>query len=250
MVDSTTGTHDVDGVPVWFRRRPATVPDAPRVVLLHGGVSDSRVFDGMLAALPDTLELWTYDRRGHGRTPDTDEPFGFAAMVDEGVAVITERVGGPVHLVGHSDGADTALLLAIEHPALVASVTSFSGNLDPSGYEPGSVSVDELDAAVGDHWARVAPHERGYFRTVAAKTIRLWLTEPQMTTADLGRITAPVLVAAGERDVIRPEHTGAIHRGIPGSRLAIVPGVGHMLVEDEAAVCAALVEETIARATG
>lgn len=249
MVDSTTGTHDVDGVPVWFRRRAATVPDAPRVVLLHGGVSDGRVFDGIVAGLPGTLDLWTYDRRGHGRTPDTDDPFGFDPMVAEAVVVLTGLVGAPVHLVGHSDGADLALLLAVRHPELVASVTSFSANLDPSGYHEGSVSVDELDAAIGDDWARIAPHDRAYFPTVAAKTIELWLTEPRMTPADVARITVPVLVVAGEHDVIRPEHTRMVHDAIPGSRLAILPGAGHMLVEDEAAACAALVEETVARAS-
>jgi pimeloyl-ACP methyl ester carboxylesterase len=248
MREFESGVHDVDGVPVSFRRRAATVPDAPRVVLLHGGVSDGRVFDGIAGALPETLELWTYDRRGHGRTPDTDAPLGFDAMVSEAATIITDRIGAPVHVVGHSDGANTALLLAIRHPGLVASVTAFSGNLDPSGYVEGTVTVDDLDAAIGDDWATIAPHDRGYFRTVAAKTIELWSTEPRMTTDDVARITAPVLVAAGERDVVRPDHTRAIAEAIPGARLTVVPDTGHMLVEDEPVVCAALIEETVARA--
>ncbi|ROS75758.1 alpha-beta hydrolase superfamily lysophospholipase [Curtobacterium sp. PhB130] len=243
-----SGVHDVDGVPVFHRRRAAAVPDAPRVVLLHGGVSDGRVFDDLAAALPETLEVWTYDRRGHGRTPDTDAPLGFDDMVAEAATLITDRIGAPVHVVGHSDGANTALLLAVRHPALVASVTAFSGNLDPSGYVEGTVTVDDLDAAIGDDWATIAPHDRAYFRTVAAKTIELWLTEPRMTTDDVARISAPVLVAVGARDVIRPEHTRAIAEAIPGARLVVVPDTGHMLVADEAAACAALVEETVARA--
>ncbi|MFJ3383502.1 MULTISPECIES: alpha/beta fold hydrolase [unclassified Curtobacterium] len=248
MRDFESGVHDVDGVPVFLRRRAASVPDAPRVVLLHGGVSDGRVFDGIAAALPDTLELWTYDRRGHGRTPDTDDPLGFDAMVSEAAALVTDRIGAPVHVVGHSDGANTALLLAVRHPSLVASVTAFSGNLDPSGYVEGTVTVEDLDGAIGDDWATIAPHDRAYFRTVAAKTIELWLTEPRMTVDDVARIAVPVLVAVGERDVIRPEHTRAIADAVPDSRLVVVPDTGHMLVEDEPVACASLVQETIARA--
>ncbi|MEN0103247.1 MAG: alpha/beta hydrolase [Curtobacterium sp.] len=248
MDDFETGTHDIDGVPVWFRTRAGSGSSAPKLVFLHGGVSDGRVFDPILARLDPSFAVWTYDRRGHGRTPDTDEPLGFASMVSEAATLVDDRIGGPVHVVGHSDGANTALLLAIARPDLVASVSAFSGNLDPSGYQPGSVTAEELDEAIGDDWAAIAPQDRSYFPVIAAKTVELWSTEPRMTAEDVARITAPVLVAAGEDDVVRPEHTRAIHEAIQGSRLVIVPGTGHMLVEDQAATCATLIEETVVRA--
>ncbi|HZG23938.1 MAG TPA: alpha/beta hydrolase, partial [Chitinophagaceae bacterium] len=35
---------------------------------------------------------------------------------------------------------------------------------------------------------------------------------------------APVLVVAGDRDVVRPEHTVEMYHLLPNARLAIVPG--------------------------
>ncbi len=46
----------------------------------------------------------------------------------------------------------------------------------------------------------------------------------------LGSIAVPTLLLYGERDDRAPPPVGqAINRGIPGSRLVILPGVGHLL---------------------
>lgn len=219
------------------------------VLLLHGGLADGRTFDPLVAALPTGLDCWTVDRRGHGRTADSPEPFSYDDMVAEAVAFVRDRIGRPVHLVGHSDGASLALLLAVRYPELVRSVSAFSANTDPSGYEQGSVTVDEMVAGVGPAYAEVSPDGIGHFPTVVEKVFRLWATEPAIGPADLAAIRCPVLVAAGQHDVVRREHTEAIARGIPGAELVVVPGTSHMQVEEQPTACAELVVRTIARAT-
>ena len=110
---------------------------------------------------------------------------------------------------------------------------------------PGEITVDELADAVRDDYAALSPDAIEHLPEVAAKIIRLWFTEPTMTTADVAAISCPVLIAAPDNDSIRHEHTLAIHAAIPGARLAIVPGATHMLVEQQPALCARLVGELI-----
>lgn len=247
--------HDIAGVPVAYRHRPG---DGPTVVLLHGGLSDGRVFDPLVDALDDqtagvpdapTADVWTVDRRGHGRTPDTDAPFGFAEMTAELVSFLTEVVGGPAHLVGHSDGASLALVLAIDRPDLVRSVSAFSANTDPSGVGEGTVTVEQLVHWVGPDYAEVAPDGIGHLPEVASKALALWASEPVVPDEDLARIACPVLVAAGENDSIRPEHTRAIAAAIPAAELLLVPAAGHGLVDEDPVPCAEAVLRTVARAT-
>jgi pimeloyl-ACP methyl ester carboxylesterase len=52
--------------------------------------------------------------------------------------------------------------------------------------------------------------------------------QPRVAARLLGRIEAPALVVAGERDVIARRHTELIARSIPGAELVILPGQGHM----------------------
>ena len=52
-------------------------------------------------------------------TPDVDGPLTYSVMADDTVAYLDQEVDGPAHLVGWSDGAVVALLVALRRPDLV-----------------------------------------------------------------------------------------------------------------------------------
>jgi pimeloyl-ACP methyl ester carboxylesterase len=59
------------------------------------------------------------------------------------------------------------------------------------------------------------------------KLSRLMIDEPNITWKSLQQIHCPVLVIAGDHDIIKTEHTVEIYRSIPGAKLWILPGSGH-----------------------
>ena len=67
---------------------------------------------------------------------------------------------------------------------------------------------------------------RDWIRTREGRS-ELMLTQPHITRAQLRRIRLPVCILAGENDVIRPAHTRALAKSIPGARLRVVPGADH-----------------------
>ena len=62
-------------------------------------------------------------------------------------------------------------------------------------------------------------------------------SEPELTAEDLGRVSRPTLVMAGDDDAIAAEHTLALYRGIPDAELAVVPGTSHALIMEKPALC-------------
>ena len=48
------------------------------------------------------------------------------------------------------------------------------------------------------------------------KFIAMALSEPHIAVAELARIAAPTLVAAGDDDMVSLEHTVALYRAVPG----------------------------------
>ena len=90
------------------------------MVLLHGGLSNS---DALLDTIGGPIgahhRIVAFDRRGHGRTADTDAPFHDDEMAAETIAVLEAVVGGPAVLVGWSDGGIVALLVSMRRPDLV-----------------------------------------------------------------------------------------------------------------------------------
>ena len=93
------------GAALWWAERGTGEP----LVLLHGGLADSRFFSRNVPALAGRFHVYTPDARGHGRTPDAPGPVTPELLLRDLVAFLTTVVGGPAHLAGHSMGGITAL---------------------------------------------------------------------------------------------------------------------------------------------
>jgi pimeloyl-ACP methyl ester carboxylesterase len=222
-------TIDIDGHPTWYADS-GSAPGVP-VLLLHGGVSNSDLLlDTIGGPIGRVHRVVAFDRRGHGRTADTDAPFHYAEMADETVAVLDGVVGEPAHLIGWSDGGIVALLVALRRPDLVDRLVLIGVNFHHEGTRPISMPEDAPFAAmIQKAYAERSPHGAEHFAVAMEKCIALITTEPTLTTADIAGVTAPTLVMAGDDDLIEPAHTLALYRALPAGRLAVVPGTSHAL---------------------
>ena len=239
-------TLDVLGHPTWY-----TVQGAgdETVLLLHGGLSNSdALLDSIGGPLGEHRRVAAFDRRGHGRTADTPEPFHYESMVDETIAVI-EHIGGPVHIVGWSDGGIVGLLLALRRPDLVGRLVAIGANYhwDVVPDLAGAVDTEPVTRrrrvrrgrgrpdgrpghrADGGGVRRALARRPDHFAVVAAKGFHLFGTEPELTVEDLARVSVPVLVMAGDDDLIPLSHTASFFAALPEAQLAIVPGASHGL---------------------
>ena len=238
-------TLDVLGNPTWY-----TVQGAgdETILLLHGGLSNSdALLDSIGGPLGEHRRVAAFDRRGHGRTADTPEPFHYESMVDETIAVI-EHIGGPVHIVGWSDGGIVGLLLALRRPELierlvaiganyhwnelgdVAAAVGADGPAEPAGEADHDLPTDDpIVALMAAAYAERSPDGPDHFPIVAAKGFQLFGVEPELTVDDLARVSCPVLVMAGDDDFIPLSHTASFFEALPEAQLAIVPGASHGL---------------------
>ncbi len=176
---------DIAGHRTWVEQ---TGSGDETVVLLHGGLSSC---DDLLGTVGPTLaehfRIVAFDRRGHGRTGDTDAPFHYADMATETVSVLHTVVGGPAHLVGFSDGGNIALLVALDHPELVGKVVPIGANFHYSGLLPLPFEADSPAVQmITDAYAQRSPDGREHFEVVLQKTLAMFAAEPTLTVDDLG----------------------------------------------------------------
>lgn len=254
-------TLDVLGHPTWYTEVGA---GDETVLLLHGGLSNSdELLDSIGGSLAERRRVVAFDRRGHGRTADTPAPFHYASMVAETIAVI-DHVGGPVHVVGWSDGGIVGLLLALQRPDLVGRLvaigTNFHWNVTPEVAEAADSGEQAPDAhhefelptddpvfdRLAAAYARRSPDGAEHFAVVAAKGVKLFGIEPELTVDDLARVATPVLVMAGDDDVIPLSHTATFFEALPEAQLAIVPGASHGLVMEHPDEVTGLIERFLA----
>jgi pimeloyl-ACP methyl ester carboxylesterase len=209
------------------------------LVLLHPGLADGRAFERNVPGLAEHFHLFRPDRRGHGRTADVDGPISYAGMADDTVAFLEQVVGGPAYLLGHSDGAPVALLVALARPGLVRALVFGAGVFHHEGWAPGAIDMDdELREFFRGYRGAVAPDGTERFDAVVAKLDRMHREEPTLTPADLAAYPGRALVMVGDGDWEIPlEHTLDLRNGLPDAQLAVVPGTGHGLFAEKPELC-------------
>lgn len=202
------------------------------VVLLHGGMSTVDSWLPQISALSRQYRVYAPERRGHGRTPDVPGPVSYELMADDTAAFLHEVGIGPAHLVGWSDGAVVAALVALHHPHLVGKLVLVGQYFNPDGRRPEwHALVDSadgrLEAMFRTQYEHVSPDGPQHFAVVYAKMLHLWRTEPDIPLPTLARIKAPTLVMQADDDLVTVEHSAALAAALPDAQLAVLPGTSH-----------------------
>jgi len=215
----------------------------PSLVLLHGGMSSSGSLLRNLAPRFDKkYRVCAFDRRGHGRTADTDAPFHYEEMADETIAFL-EHLGGKHFVVGHSDGGNVALIVAMKRPDLLKRVVLVGANYHYDGLRP--MPMFHLEGERFEEWAakygELSPNGKEHARDVIAKTLHMFDTEPAFSVEDLKKISVPILVMAGDDDLMELGHTTSMYEAIPGAQLAIVPGTSHAVLKEKSKLSSKLI---------
>ena len=211
------------------------------ILMLHGGFGTNEDFTNQTPDFAKHFRVVAFERPGHGHSTDIHEEFSFDTMAAETIGLVEKLSLNPVNLVGWSDGAVVAFLVAISRPDLVKRLVSVGGLFSTSSLAPQDAawlrgatpdSFRKAEPSVVARYERVSPDGPDHFPTVFKKTIRMWLNEPNISKEDLGKITAPTLVMAGDRDATVHEHTLELFRSIRNAELCIIPGATHFLLSE------------------
>ena len=227
------GYVEVAGLPTWHEVRG----EGPAVVLLHGGFSGAAAWSAQAPALSSAgFRVHLPERRGHGHTPDVDGPLTYDVMAEDTTAYLEVVVGGPAHLVGWSDGAVVALLVALRRPELVAHMVLIGQYYNSSGRAVGSdldrwLRSEEAKNFLRQGYDPVSPDGPGHFEVVYAKTLAMIDSEPEFDLATLGTVSAPTLVLQGDRDLVTLDHGAAVTAALGNARLAVLPGTHALPLE-------------------
>ncbi|WP_427022992.1 alpha/beta fold hydrolase [Aureimonas ureilytica] len=206
-----TGFASVNGIEMFFRVYGHGSP----ILLIHGGLSDSRVWRAQIAALSADHMIILADSRGQGRSTRTEEPITYDLMSADYLELL-DRLGiEKTDLVGWSDGGIIGLDLAINHPERLSRIFIQAANATPAGvkhYDPKTAVVPELK----------------HYDNVADEIEALWANEPNFSDQELASIRVPTEIVIGDHDeAISRRHTEYLARTIPGARLVVLPDVGH-----------------------
>jgi pimeloyl-ACP methyl ester carboxylesterase len=224
---NTQGYVEDQGAKIWY----ATYGTGSPVILLHGGFGHSGNWSYQL---PDLLtaghRVILVDSRGHGRSTRDARPYTYELMASDVLTVMNTLHLEQAALVGWSDGACIALILADQAPSRVAGAFFFGCNMDPSGLKQINERNPLLHRCLGRHamdYAELSPTP-GQFNEFAHAVRIMMTTQPNYTAQDLALVSVPVTIVQAEHDeFIKDEHAEYLARSIPNAKLVILKGVSH-----------------------
>jgi len=218
-------------VKTWYDEHGSGRP----LVLLHGGLVDARWFEPNLAPLAERFHVYLPERRGHGHTPDVPGPISYQLMAEDTIAFLDTVVGGAADLVGHSDGAVVAMLVAMQRPELVNRLVMISGGFNKSGEAMPDMEwdVDQISQFLGPAYGEVSPDGIDHFRVVATKIGDMAAVEPNLRSSELAKVTQRALVMFSDDDLVTLLHSVEMYDALPNAELAVVPGTSHFLTQEK-----------------
>lgn len=221
-----SGMAPVNDIEIYY----AIYGEGEPVLLIHGGLGHADVWGFQIPALAEKHKVIVADSRGHGRSTRSDQPYGYALMADDYLALLDHLKIDKTALVGWSDGAIIGLDIAIRHPERLSKLFAFGANYTPEGLKP-SIADDPVFNAViarsGEDYARLSPTP-GEFDAFVAQISEMWATQPNYTQDQLRAITVPTVIFDGDHDeAIEPAHTEEMAKLIPGAKLVIMKDASH-----------------------
>jgi pimeloyl-ACP methyl ester carboxylesterase len=225
---ATSGYADVNGLRMYYELHGAGEP----LVLLHGGGSTiTTTFGAILPDLARHHRVIAVELQAHGHTADRGTPLSFEQDADDVAELLRVLEVDSADVFGFSNGGTTAMYLAIRHPEKVRRLVLASALCKRDGVPQqfwtfmAQATPESMPQAYKDAYRAVAP-DPGQLDAMGTKCAQRMIHFADVPDADLRSIQAPALIVIGDRDVMTPEHAVFMHRMLPNSRLAIIPG-GH-----------------------
>ena len=223
----TAGYAQVNGLKMYYEiYGSGSIP----LVLIHGGGSTiETTFGNILPFLSDYGKLIAVELQAHGRTSDRNTPESFEQDANDVVTLLRQLKIDKANILSFSDGACTALQIAITHPEIINKAILVSANYKREGMVPGffeglqKATLDSMPALLKEGYNKVAP-DKNQLVVMFKKDASRRLAFKDHPDDDLRSIKVPVMVMASDHDVIKTEHSLQMAQLIPGAKLVILPG--------------------------
>jgi pimeloyl-ACP methyl ester carboxylesterase len=217
--NETKGKYSfVNGVKIYYE----TYGEGKPLLLLHGNSESIYSFRLQIAEFSKEYKVIAMDTRGHGKSSEDSKTYTYDLFADDVNALLDHLNLDSVNILGWSDGGNTGLIMAMKYPKKVHRLVSMGANI----FIDNSVVKKEIFKELNKQLKELKDDTTNYSKN-RIRLINLLLTEPKHRFDELKTISCPVLVLAGEKDIIKEEHTKSIASSIYNSTLIIAPKETH-----------------------
>ncbi|HWV99551.1 MAG TPA: alpha/beta hydrolase [Candidatus Acidoferrum sp.] len=242
---SKSGHAAVNGLNYYYAIYGAGEP----LLLLHGGMFHTEMFGLTLTKLAQSRQVIGVDLQGHGRTALGNRELSLVDMGNDMAGVLKKLSYDKVDVLGYSMGGGVAFQFAVQHPEMVRRLVLVSTPFSQDGFYPemlpqqaalGAAMAEQMkETPMYKSYAAIAPHPEEFPKLL--DQMGAYMRKPYDWSADVKKLSMPVMLIYGDSDMFRPEHIVKFYQLLGGglkdagwqrehmsqNRLAILPNLTH-----------------------
>src|ERR1035437_6483049 len=204
----------VNGINLYYETYGTGEP----LILLHGNGCSINSFSKQIPFFKKYYLVIAIDSRLQGKSGGSPDDISYGLMASDFCALLEYLHIGSANVLGWSDGGIDGIIMALNCPEKVKKLAISGANTVPD-----SSAVTDADIR---SMIDFVTNNKSASKTEIALT-KMMIDQPNIPYKSLKQIHCPVLVMAGDHDMIKPEHTLKIFQSIPGAMLCIFPDSNH-----------------------
>lgn len=197
------------------------------LLLIHGNSGDIASMGNQIEYFKKKYRVIVADSRGHGKSELKTDSLTYTQIAKDWEGLVNYLKLDAINIVGWSDGGIVGLKMGISSNCNIKKIVTMGANLRPDTSAVNSWAINEARKMMDFIEYKISEQDTSKPWKLGKQVVGLLLNQPNIKTEELTKIKAKVLVMAGDKDVIKNEHTVEIFENIPNAHLCIMPGETH-----------------------
>lgn len=197
------------------------------LLLIHGNGDNIKGMGNQIDYFKSKYRVIIADNRGHGKSELKTDSLTYKQIANDLDGLTNHLKLDSLNIIGWSDGAILGLQMGINNEVKIKRIVAMAGNLRPDTTAVNSWAPNQVKKIENFVKEQITKGDKSRDWNLMLQRFGLLLNQPNISHEDLKKIKAPVLIIAGDRDIIKNEHSVEMFNNIPKAQLCIIPGATH-----------------------
>ncbi|OSY87382.1 hypothetical protein WH52_11785 [Tenacibaculum holothuriorum] len=213
----------VNGTKIYYEEYGTGEP----LLIIHSCGTDIKAMEYQIDYFKSKYRVIAADSRGQGKSELNTKELTYNQMATDMEALVKHLKLDTINILGWSDGGIIALKMGINNNVKINKIITMGANLRPDTTAINKWAHKQVREMHSQSIKMIKKGDKSKNWETELLLDKLLLNQPNITHTELQKITAPVLLMIGDRDIIKNEHAVEIFDNIKKSQLCIMPGTNH-----------------------
>ncbi|MDW8849630.1 alpha/beta hydrolase [Flavobacterium sp. MMLR14_040] len=214
---------EINGAKIYYEEYGKGEP----LLLIHGNGGSIESMGNQIDYFKSKYRVIVADSRGQGKSELKTDSLTYDQITKDMEGLVNQLKLDSISIIGWSDGGIVGLQMGISGKSKIKKIVAMGANLRPDATAVNSWATNDVQNMRKMIVSKIKAKDTSENWNLQKQLAGLLVDQPNIATKDLSKIKAKVLIIAGDKDIIKNEHSVEIFENVPKAQLCIMPGETH-----------------------